>query len=283
MNKKNKIYPLYIISTIGITIATSLISYSIINNKVKNEKDMVIINNISMDLNESDKVKLPTKEELKEIQINEFLNEYDTLIIFYSQTFKIDKEKLISIIKTTNSNDNEFDKYDVFSTGIPSNSVEESIINYLLNLNNTNKSLFNNKITPCNKSKEYILGLIDYYTVIYPNVDPSTAKAIAQIESLYSSSYMMSINNIYGGMATNGLIKYKNIEFGVLSYIKYLNDNYYVKGLTTVSQIGYIFNPIINDSGIKMASPSWVTNVTTAKTNYLNKNINTLEELLAIE
>jgi hypothetical protein len=283
MNKKNKIYPLYILSTIGLTIATSLISYSILDNKVKNENEMITINNISIGLNDSEKVKLPTKEELKAIEVNEFLNEYDSTITFYSSTFKIEKEDLITLIKNANINDNEFDNYDVFSTGTPTNTVDESIINYLLNLNTTNKALFNNKITPCNRSKEYITGLIDYFTSIYPSVDSSTAKAIAQIESLYSSSYMMSVNNIYGGMGSNGLLKYKNIEYGVLSYIKYLNDNYYVKGLTTISQIGYKYNPIVNESGVKMANPSWVTNVTSARSNYLSKDINTLDELLAIE
>ena len=81
----------------------------------------------------------------------------------------------------------------------------------------------------------------------------------------------------------NGLLKYKNIEYGVLSYMKYLNDNYYLKGLTTVSQIGYIYNPIINESGVKMASPSWVTNVTSARSSFTNKNITSLDELLTIE
>ena len=33
----------------------------------------------------------------------------------------------------------------------------------------------------------------------------------------------------------------KNIEYGILSYVKYLADNYYAMGLTTVSALAYLF------------------------------------------
>ena len=65
-------------------------------------------------------------------------------------------------------------------------------------------------------------------------------------------------------MSGGGLIKYKNIEYGILSYIKLLSDGYFGKGLTTVEDIGRVYNPTINENGVKIAKPSWVSKVNNA-------------------
>ena len=53
-------------------------------------------------------------------------------------------------------------------------------------------------------------------------------------------------------------------------YIKMLNDGYFSKGLNTTEKIGYIYNPITNENGQKVANPNWVANVNNAKSHYYN-------------
>ena len=79
---------------------------------------------------------------------------------------------------------------------------------------------------------------------------------------------MLNYNNIYGGMNYSGLIKYKNIEYGVLSYIKYLSNNYYEEGKITIEEIGMTYCPTTNDQGQKIVSPHWINLVNKAKTTY---------------
>ena len=86
---------------------------------------------------------------------------------------------------------------------------------------------------------------------------------------------MVKNNNIYGGMASTGLIKYKNIEYGVLSYVRMMSKGYYGKGLNTIDKIAKKYN---------LGSQSWIRNVKSV----LNKfdkssdeiDINTLTSLI---
>ena len=214
--------------------------------------------------------------------IDSFISDNDTLLQFYSETFQIKKEDLIKQIKENNDDTQEFNELDVFNTKKISKTKDEAILEYLLNLEKSNPKLFSNKKTACQKDKKYILGLIDYFTSIYDDVDPALAKSIALIESGYTSKYMLSKNNIFGGMSNKGLIAYKNINYGVLKYIKLLNDQYYAKGLTTVETIGRKYNPIKTANGKKTANPTWVSNVTKYMSKFDSKQVENLEQLLSI-
>ena len=282
MKKSKSVYPLYITYTLGIILTTSVISYNMLDKKIIKSNEIITTNTVSLSLNDSDKVKLPTPEEIQESELNEVLTKNDQVITFYANTFQIDSDTLKSIIKEKNQN-TDINEYDLFNTGYTYKTVDEALLSYLLELSNTDKTLFNNKLTPCTRSKEYILGLMDYFSKFYPNVDITTLKAIAEVESLYTSSYMLYKNNIYGGMGSNGLIGYKNIEYGVLMYLDYMNSNYYEQGLNTIDTIGYKFNPVTLDNGLKCANPTWVTNVTNALKRYSAVNNITIEELQAIE
>ena len=120
----------------------------------------------------------------------------------------------------------------------------------------------------CTKDSGYIINLINYYTDIYDNVDYSIATAIGEIESGFTSRYMLNNNNIFGGMANGRLISYKSIEYGTLMYIKMLSEGYFGKGLNTVELIGIVYNPMFNENGIKVAKPTWVNNVKRAMQKY---------------
>jgi hypothetical protein len=217
---------------------------------------------------------VPVQEVVTVDKVSDFIDSHDSLFTFYADTFQIDKEYLINKVKENNDSAT-FNELDLFKTGNIFSSADESILNYLYNLSLTNKNLFSNRRVPCNKNKEYILNLIDYYCSIYQNVDSRIAKSIAEIESGYSSKYMLNANNIFGGMSSSGLITYKNISYGVLSYIKLLNDSYFSVGLNTVSKIGYKYNPTVNENGVKVANPTWVSNVTRAGSKYVHKAVTT--------
>ena len=123
-----------------------------------------------------------------------------------------------------------------------------------------------------------------YFSKLYNNVDFSIAAAIVQIESGYTVQSMLNKNNVFGGMSGGGLIKYKNIEYGILSYVKLLSDGYFGKGLTTVEDIGRVYNPTYNENGVKIAKPSWVSKVNNAMTEFVNVNTEiSIEEVLAFK
>lgn len=227
-------------------------------------------------------IKSSYNELTKEQIINNFISENENLISFYADTFQIDENILKEHIVNSNLINDEFLELDIFNVGTTFNSKDESMLNYLLNLEIENPKLFSKKKVPCNKDKEYILGLIDYFTTIYKEVDPSLAKAIGLVESGYTSKTMLNKNNIFGGMSSKGLITYKNINYGVLKYIKLLNDSYYQKGLDTVEKIGRKYNPVIDKNSKKVASPTWVSNVKKYQNKYQSRIVNNLDDLLAI-
>lgn len=210
----------------------------------------------------------------KYYSIESYLDEkYDT-IEFLGKTFGIDSldiyEDLVNknekYIYEKNNIGRLVDKNGELKTF---KSFEEGLIEYLFDFASKNPKLVSNKTTPYTGSADYVVDLIKYFTGIYDNVDYLTAVSIGAAESgYYKVKYMLNCNNVYGGMGKNGLIKYKNIEYGVLSYIRLLSKNYYGKGLNTLESIGRVYCPTTTASGAKVASAHWINLVTTAKSKY---------------
>lgn len=223
----------------------------------------------------------------KYYSIESFLDEKSDTIEFMSKTFGIDYEyiyeDLIKInekyIYEKNNIGKLTDKDGKLKTF---KSFEEGLIEYLYSFASKNPRLVSKKITPYTGNAQYVEDLIKYFTDIYDNVDYVTAVSIGAAESgYYKVKYMLRANNVYGGMSKNGLIRYKNIEYGVLSYIRLLSKSYYGKGLTTLESIGRIYCPIINSQGQKVARPHWIDLVNTAKRKYADSyEVVTVAELL---
>lgn len=205
----------------------------------------------------------------KEATIKKFIENNDKDLEYIANTFQIDKQLLINEIYIKNDKDISFNELDIFQTNNEYKNSLQSIIEYLLILERTNSELFNNEYKYTISNEEYILSVIDYYTAIYDNVDPVIAKAIGLVESGYSSQIMLSKNNIYGGMGYNGLIHYKNIDYGVMRYIELLSTNYFGQGLTSVEDICFKYNPV-NINGVKSVNYTWVNNVYKAMKKYTN-------------
>lgn len=150
------------------------------------------------------------------------------------------------------------------------NSFEMGFIEYLYDYSNKNPKKVNNTYVTYKGKAKYVEDLIKYYTSIYDNVDYLTAISIGASESgYYKVTYMLSYNNVYGGMSSKGLIKHKNIEMGVLSYIRLLSYNYYGKGLDTPEKIGKLYCPK-KINGTYVASPHWLSLIASAKKYYKN-------------
>lgn len=196
-----------------------------------------------------------------EDKIDLTLNEKKDSISFLAQTFQIDEKILTQKLSYSSKELGYTENIDDF---------DKIVITYLLELEQNDKTLFNNTRTHGNKNKDYIVSLIKYFSNIYDNVDFEIAAAIANVESGFTSKYMLNKNNIFGGMYSGGLIGYKNIEYGTLQYIKLLSEGYFAKGLNTVEDIGRIYNPMFNENGIKVAKPTWIYNVKTAMENFQN-------------
>ena len=85
----------------------------------------------------------------------------------------------------------------------------------------------------------------------------------------------MSCNNIFGGMSRSGLLKYPNIEYGVLSYVKMMSERYYAKGLDTVEKIAIRYNN---------GSTSWIYNVNSKLSVFDSfDNITNISELVSLK
>lgn len=214
-----------------------------------------------------DNVKVLTDEEIKEIKVEESINNNKSVYEFYSNMFGISMDTL----KQELLNNEDIDNTDI------------EILNFIENLKAEKPELFNSKYEYINNNKEYIYGLIDYFCSIYTNVDNKIAKAISMVETgNLGASSMLKNNNIYGGMSSGKLIKYNNIEYGVYKYIKLLSNNYFGMGLNTIESIGYKYNPTLTENG-KVANPTWVSNVYMYYNKLSNSNINSIEELLKLK
>ena len=213
---------------------------------------------LSYDIIENSEMKIVTEEE----KLINFFNLNQDKINFYADAFRIDHEVL-----------------DILNA----NNIDLTLINYLFTLEKEQSKLFNYNIVSKDVSKEYMVSLVNYYSNIYSNVDFKISAAIAEIESGYRAKTMLKYNNIFGGLSSGKLIKYRTMEYGILKYIKLLNDSYFGKGLDTVEKIGRKYNPVMTENG-KIANPYWVTNVTKAMAHYDEEIIlNDIKNILALQ
>lgn len=244
--------------------------------KIANKKKIITIISIALgvgilltpskkeyiEINSSSQAFLESINEISdESKLKLILEEKKETIKFLSDTFGIDHETVIILLKENKDNLGYLDNLSNF---------DYILTEYLFSLEDSNKSMFNKLLTTSNKDKDYLLKLISYYTSIYKNVDYTIAASIANVESGYVSKYMLSKNNIFGGMSNGNLIGYKNIEYGILCYIRLLSEGYFAKGLNSVESIGVVYNPIIIDN-VKYANPTWVYNVNLCKNKFLDK------------
>ena len=217
-----------------------------------------------------------TVEDSLDNKLESYITTYADKFEFYSQVFGVSSEDIYTDLRERHENsDQEFENTNI---GLllkkdghvkTFNSEEYGIVEYFYDFVKKNPKKVNNKRKPYTGNAEYVENLIIYYTTnVYTNVDTKLALSIGAAESgYYKVKYMLKCNNIYGGMSTKGLIKYKNIEYGVLSYIRLLN-RYANNGLTTINSIGRIYCPVVDSNGNKKASPHWINLVSTAMNKY---------------
>ncbi len=219
-------------------------------------------------------VLLDIKEEYCDTEC--FLKKNKDTVEFFAKTFGIDSSYIYEDLIKKNDNSS----YDEYNIGLVKDtkglkkygSFEEGLIEYLFGFAKENPQLVTNTVVPYEGNSEYVIDLIKYFTSIYSNVDYLTAVSIGAAESgHYRVKYMLANNNIYGGMTYNQtLIKYKNIEYGVLNFVRLLSKSYFGRGLNTIESIGVVYNPTYNANGIKIANPHWVNLVNSAKAMYAN-------------
>ncbi len=218
--------------------------------------------------------KVAIKEETNENKYEQLILTYNNKIEFYSKTFKVDYEIIVNDLKTRSANYEEYNENNlgfVSNDGVLNNyaNVDLGLIAYFEEFLSIHPELNNKTITPYTGSAEYIEALIGYFTAVYGNVDYNTAVSIGAAETgAYLTKGARAVNNIYGGLANGKLIPYKNIEYGVLTYIKLLSTKYYGQGLDTIEKIGYVYCPVVNENGVKTASSHWLNLVYTYKSKY---------------
>lgn len=222
--------------------------------------------------------------------VDDYITAYRDELEFFAKTFSVKYEDIIDDLhKRYDSSELEFESTNI---GFLLNkkhelktfeSVEYGIVEYFYDYVEKHPGKVNKKRVAYSGSAKYVENLIIYYTThIYKNVDTNVALSIGAAESgYYKVKYMLRCNNVYGGMSSKGLIKYRNIEYGVLSYIRLLSKNYYGKGLNTVAKIGRVYCPTYDNFGNKIASPHWINLVNTAKKKYSKYDLEiTMSELL---
>ena len=233
--------------------------------------DLVV--NFDYESKEEDEVELSGPQEEVNIEYDEFeetLTSYADQIKFFAKAFGIKDDVILEDLRARREANKDLD-FEETNIGYLKNSngninkyssIERGIVEYFYNFAEKNPKKVNTKRVPCTAKAGYIKNLVIYYTKhIYTNVDTAVALSIAQIESGYRAKGMLKANNIHGGMSKGHLVKYRNIEYGVLSYIKLLSKGYYGKGLNTVAKIGKKYNPTFDSNGNKIANPKWVSSV----------------------
>lgn len=235
---------------------------------------------IALRLNVQNEVELagPKKEVNVNItDIDNYITTYKDEITFFAKTFAVNEEYILADLKERySSREFEFEQNNVgFLTEKNGevktyDSVLYGLVEYFYDYVENNPRKVNKKRVPYTGDAKYVENLIIYFTThIYTNVDTTTALSIGAAESgYYKVKYMLKCNNVFGGMSSKGLIKYRNIEYGVLSYIRLLSKNYYGKGLDTISKIGRKYCPKYDSFGNKIASPHWIKLVSAAKKKY---------------
>ncbi len=232
------------------------------------------------------------KEEVANIySINSYITTYEEDIELLCKAFGVNKEDIISDLKerASKNSDKAFQTTNVGFLLDSKGNVKTfandlyGLVEYFYSYVKNNPKKVNNKRVAYKGSADYVEKLIIYFSEhIYTDVNTTTALSIGAAESgYYKVKYMLACNNIYGGMGSKGLIKYKNIEFGVLSYVRYLSRNYYSKGNTSLEGIGRIYNPTTDSNGNKIASPHWISMIQTAKKKYSKYDFNlSIEDLV---
>ena len=222
--------------------------------------------------------------------IDYYITTYADELEFFAKTFGVRYDDIIDDLHTRYVNSGkEFDELNFgFLTNengeyITFDSVEYGIVEYFYDYVEKHPDKQKRTRVPYTGNAEYIENLIIYYTThVYTNVDTSLALSIGAAESgYYKVKTMLRVNNVFGGMSLNGLIKYNNIEYGVLSYIRLLSNRYISRGLDTIEKIGRVYCPTYDNFGNKIASPHWINLVKTAKKKYNLYNFDlSFEELL---
>ena len=232
------------------------------------------------------------KEEVANIySINSYITTYEEDIELLCKAFGVNKEDIIFDLKerASKNSDKAFETTNVGQLLDSKGNVKTfkndlyGLVEYFYSYVKNNPKKVNNKRVAYKGSADYVEKLIIYFSEhIYTDVDTTTALSIGAAESgYYKVKYMLACNNVYGGMGSKGLIKYKNIEFGVLSYVRYLSRNYYSKGNTSLEGIGRIYNPTTDSNGNKIASPHWISLIQTAKKRYSKYDFNlSIEDLV---
>ena len=259
-------------SKLALIISIIIMVIGIFKNEILLKNQNEIKNNdnyLSYNIDTTDEISL----------ISEFINENRGLFEFYADTFAIKIEDLEEQLILSNDT-NSFNKYDIANSGSIYDSLDINIIDYLYELEDSNPKLFNKKNNKNDKSKDYIYNLLNYYCNLY-NVDYQILASIAYIESgNLNAKGMLNKNNIYGGMSnSNKLISYRNISYGVLSYVRLMKNKYFDKGLDTVESIGYVFNPVMIN-GKKTVNSKWLNNVNSVLSKFDNTTIiNSINDL----
>ena len=249
----------YKVKLLALSITAVLVLFAVVKNNVFSEQIIQTIKIFAYEDYSTYKA-----YDLEE-DIDKLINDNIETFKFYTELFGISIDDLkISLLK--DNENNILDYHNIGNTTIEYDNLDKNIIDYLISLRKTNPKIFKQSyVSGKTYSKEYIYSLINYFANIYGNVDFDVLASIAYIESgNLNAKYMVSNNNIYGGMSSNGLIKYQNIEYGVLSYVKLMSEKYYAKGLNTVEKIATRYNP---------NSTTWVNNVKSITNRFESKNI----------
>lgn len=248
--------------------------------EINNNDEVLPSNNIQLGNNyrkliDENKEKQTTNTKKKESNI---LNIKEKEIKFFSEIFGYNYEDVLNNLKGINN-----ETYNEYNIGniknnkdelIKYNSFEYGLIEYFYNLNKEKSLKKTNKYVPYTGDSLYVENLIIYFSSIYDNVDSKLLLGIGAAESgYYKVKYMLRLNNIYGGMSSKGLIKYNNIELGVLTYVRMMSKNYYAKGLTNLYSIGKVYCPTY-ENGSKIASPHWISLINKALIKYELYNYN---------
>ena len=248
--------------------------------EINNNDEVLPSNNIQLGNNyrkliDENNEKQTTNTKKKESNI---LNIKEKEIKFFSEIFGYNYEDVLNNLKGINN-----ETYNEYNIGniknnkdelIKYNSFEYGLIEYFYNLNKEKSLKKTNKYVPYTGDSLYVENLIIYFSSIYDNVDSKLLLGIGAAESgYYKVKYMLRLNNIYGGMSSKGLIKYNNIELGVLTYVRMMSRNYYAKGLTNLYSIGKVYCPTY-ENGSKIASPHWISLINKALIKYELYNYN---------
>lgn len=258
-------------SKIALIITMVIVAIGIVKNEIvfKSMQEKQQLDVIAYNIESNDEIS----------SVISFINNHKDTFEFYANTFAIDIKDLEKELVLSN-NEKVFNENDI--AGIEKNyeSLDMNIIEYLFTLEDNKPELFNKKIHKNKESKEYIYNLLNYYCGLY-DIDYQILASIAYIESgNLQAKTMLKKNNIYGGMAdTKTLIGYRNISYGVLSYVKLMKNKYFNKDLDTIEKIGLVFNPI-TINGKKQANSHWLNSVNSVLSKFDNViTINSINDL----